>query len=200
MPQTYPHQRTITIHREPAKQNFLGIQNDNWQAAARDLGGHATLLYLYLASNANGFALALSQKAVTEAIGMPRSTYHDQFHKLVSKGYLVLEHGNTYAFYEKPLPRPGEEDKNAMSGDGFETPQENTSISSGGQTLPPMDREINNINNTINKKNIEEAPLKGKYHVEMPIKEVFIPNPDEVRRKEKSLPSPWQNEKGEFIF
>ena len=58
----------------------------------------------------------------------------------------------------------------------------------------------NHLNNTTNKINIKEPPLKGKYHVETTIREVVIPNPDEVRRKEKSTPSPWQNEKGEFIF
>jgi hypothetical protein len=36
---------------------------------------------------------------------MPRSTYHDQFHALVSKGYLVQKQGNTYEFYEVPCPR-----------------------------------------------------------------------------------------------
>ena len=45
---------------------------------------------------------ALSPAAIREAIGMARSTYHDQFHKLVDKGYLVHSHGNTYAFYERP--------------------------------------------------------------------------------------------------
>jgi hypothetical protein len=38
---------------------------------------------------------------------MPRSTYHDQFHALVSKGYLVQKQGNTYEFYEVPCPRAG---------------------------------------------------------------------------------------------
>ena len=55
MPYTVPNQRVITIHRERATSDFLGIKNSNWQAAARELGAHALLLYLYFASNANGF-------------------------------------------------------------------------------------------------------------------------------------------------
>ena len=50
---TFPNQRLVRIHREAAKTDFLGIKNENWQAAARDLGAHALMLYMYLASNAN---------------------------------------------------------------------------------------------------------------------------------------------------
>lgn len=64
MPNTVPNQRIITIHRERVASDFLGIKNDNWQAAARDLGAHALMLYLYFASNANGFTLALSPAAI----------------------------------------------------------------------------------------------------------------------------------------
>ena len=39
--QTFPNQRTIITHRERATANFLGIKNENWQAASRDLGAHA---------------------------------------------------------------------------------------------------------------------------------------------------------------
>lgn len=49
MPNTVPNQRIIAIHRE---------------RAARDLGAHALMLYLYFASNANGFTLALSPAAI----------------------------------------------------------------------------------------------------------------------------------------
>lgn len=48
MPYTVPNQRVVTIHREKARSDFLGIKNENWQSAARDLGAHALLLYLYL--------------------------------------------------------------------------------------------------------------------------------------------------------
>lgn len=61
---TYPNQRLVTVHREKAKTDFLGIKNENWKAAARDLGAHAFMLYLYFASNANGFTLALSPAAI----------------------------------------------------------------------------------------------------------------------------------------
>ena len=99
MPNTVPNQRIIAIHRERAASDFLGIKNSHWQAAARDLGAHALMLYLYFASNANGFTLALSPAAIRYAVGMPPSTYRDQFVKLIDKGYLVQrKNSNTYDF------------------------------------------------------------------------------------------------------
>ena len=43
MPYTVPNQRVVTIHREKARSDFLGIKNENWQSAARDLGAHAVV-------------------------------------------------------------------------------------------------------------------------------------------------------------
>lgn len=99
---TYPNQRVVTVHREAIKSNFLGIKNENWKAAARDLGAHAFKLYIYFASNADNYEFALSPAAIQGEIGMARSTYHDQFRTLVSKGYLVQSGGNSYDFYEVP--------------------------------------------------------------------------------------------------
>lgn len=105
MPVSYPNQRMIHIHRERPSTDFLGIKNENWMAAARDLSAHALKLYFYFAANADNYEFALSQAAVTQDIGMARSTFHDQFHVLVNKGYLVNTHGNTFDFFEKPQPR-----------------------------------------------------------------------------------------------
>ena len=111
MPQvTYPNQRIINIHRERASSDFLGIKNSNWMAASRVLGAHALRLYLYLAANRDGYILALSPAAIQEAIGMPASTYRDQFRKLQNFGYIENVCGNTYNFYEVPrAPLPSKE-------------------------------------------------------------------------------------------
>lgn len=102
MPYTVPNQKVIHIHREPLDGNFLGINNDNWKNAARVLGAHAFLLYIYLASNKNDFVFALSPKAIQQEIGMPPSTFRDQLNKLISFGYLMPGGGNKYHFYESP--------------------------------------------------------------------------------------------------
>ena len=146
MPNTVPNQRLVAIHRERASSDFLGIKNSHWQAAARDLGAHALMLYLYFASNANGFTLALSPAAIRQAVGMPSSTYRDQFVRLVDKGYLVQRgESNTYDFYETPQ-RATHTEKDKTDGgydftaDAFGAPQTVNNDT-------PEDREIN-INNT----------------------------------------------------
>ena len=98
--------------------NFLGINNDVWMSAARDLSPHALKLYLYFANNANNYEFALSPAHIQEAIGMPRSTYHDQFKVLLAKGYLVQTSGNGFAFFEVPQPRAVQYDVSLMSDAG----------------------------------------------------------------------------------
>ena len=117
-PITFPNQRMVRVHRERATADFLGIKNENWQAASRDLGAHALQLYLYLASNANNYTVALSPVAVRQAIGMARSTYHDQFHKLVDRGYLVPATGNSFEFYE--VPQAATQTQKETAADGLE--------------------------------------------------------------------------------
>ena len=153
---TYPNQREINIHRERAASNFLGIKNDNWMAASRALGAHALRLYLYLASNADGYRLALSPAAIQQQIGMPTSTYRDQFRKLESMHYIKHSHGNTYDFFERPydsayLPIAEKEEKaegavpvlsfedNANAAVYIQPPVDN---------LMSEDREINNMQTT----------------------------------------------------
>jgi len=177
MPATVPNQRVVNIHREHAASDFLGIKNENWMAAARDLGPHATMLYLYLAANRDGYTLALSPAAINNAIGMARSTYHDQFRKLVNKGYLVQASGNTYDFYEVPRPRPatkvemteertshGLADENGMFAvqpppqTGFSVLPENIEINNKNR----LDRTINNDFSPWNEYNSQEDEQEEK--------------------------------------
>lgn len=115
MPETYPNQRMVRVHRERATAPFLGINNDNWQYALRDLGPYAFQLYLYCAANADNYTIALSPVAVRQAIGMARSTYRDQFDKMVDKGYLVPSHGNTFEFFEIPQARAVNHSQSCMA-------------------------------------------------------------------------------------
>ncbi len=176
---TFPNQRLIKIHRERAASDFLGIKNENWQAAARDLGAHATMLYLYLASNANGYMQALSPVAVRQSIGMARSTYHDQFHKLLDKGYLVPGTGNTFDFYE--VPQAATRQQNALSADGLdftECPGSGTQEAPDGHDVLPEDIEINNMTDTPNSSGINNGTNESAGVIQKPqIKEITIPRP-----------------------
>lgn len=197
---TYPNQRLVKIHRESAKTDFLGIKNENWQAASRDLGAHALQLYLYLASNANNYTSALSPVAVRQAIGMARSTYHDQFHKLVDKGYLVPATGNTYDFYEVPQAAAQTRTMSSAGGQSFaEHPSHGEAASPNGQIVLPEDREINNTdtqnNGLINSK---ELNPEGTNIYVPTVKEITIKRPvAEGKERPKPVQEPKQME---FIF
>lgn len=200
MLETFPNQRTVKIHRERASSNFLGIKNENWQAASRDLGAHGLQLYLYLASNADNYTLALSPAAVQQAIGLKRSTYHDKFHELEYKGYLVNSHGNTYEFFEVPQDAARTQKAEPENGLSCENhPTIDIPIASDGHDVLPDNTEINNrefrINSTINN-NIESVEQKT---ISVPkAREITIPIPTATGRKRpSSLPKP--KDKG-FVF
>lgn len=154
---TVPHQRIIHINRDRVTSDFLGIKNENWQSASRILGAHALRLYLYLASNANNYDLALSPAAIEASIGMPRSTYHDQFRKLVNYGYLVPKAGNIYDFYETPhLSKDDDECEGYYFESNTATVDKHTSTV---KQKPCQDIEINKINtiNSMQEKQVSPA-------------------------------------------
>lgn len=199
-PITFPNQRTVRIHRERATADFLGIKNENWQAASRDLGAHALQLYLYLASNANNYNLALSPAAVRQDIGMARSTYHDQFHKLVDRGYLVPSHGNTFEFYE--VPQSATQPQNSMTDNGqdFETnPAADSPEPRAEQDILAENIEINNMPNIPNKERINISVSEGQGVIQkLPVKEIIIPPPiAEGRSRPLYSPKP---QRKEFVF
>ena len=188
---TYPNQRMVCVHREPAKADFLGIKNANWQAAARDLRPFAFLLYLYLASNANNYTLALSPAAVQEAVGMARNTYHDQFRVLLSKGYLVQRDGNTFDFYEVPQPRAVTQQKNTMSEAVLNFDECTAPGSEEQQAVQVIPQDGIEINNNENQPN---TGINNNSHnsIYVPkVKEIVIPRPT-VKPKEPA--------KAEFYF
>jgi len=199
-PMTFPNQRVVRIHRESVKSDFLGIKNENWQAASRDLGAHGLRLYLYLASNANNYNLALSPAAARAAIGIPRSTYFDQFAILVDKGYLVPATGNTYDFYEVPHSATQSQKEVSAGGLSFEeAPSHGTQEGSDGQTILPEDIEINNNGNTLNNEPINIIVDREAEVIQKPqVKEIVIPRPI---ADGKSRPKPIeQAEKAVFVF
>lgn len=175
--QTYPNQRLVRVHRERASSDFLGIKNENWMAASRDLGAHALQLYLYLASNANNYLEALSPVAVRQAIGMARSTFHDQFHKLEDKGYLVHSHGNTFDFYEVP-PSATQSQKTSSERvhSGENNPATNNANPIVGQAILTENIEINNIstplNSEINNRTLTKEVIESQ--TKQPTQAVFV--------------------------
>jgi len=167
MAYTFPNQKMVTVHREVPKTDFLGIKNSNWQAAARDLGAHALMLYLYFASNANGFMLALSPAAIRQAVGMPSSTYRDQFIKLIDKGYLVQRgDSNTYDFYETPQRATHTTPNNTSDGYDFTADAMDEAQTVNVKAVEDIEININNtnmINNCGGEKQVSPTPLKEQF-------------------------------------
>ena len=157
MPNTVPNQKVVHIHKEKVNRDFLQISKENWYAANKDLEPYGLQLYLYLAGNADGFDLALSQKAAEEA-GIKKTSFNKYVNVLIEKGYLVQrsEGSNIYDFYERPKSK-----ENA----GAVPPCEQTKPPHGNQNpqdkqnQPQDNREINNIygskDNDIYNKNDE---------------------------------------------
>lgn len=178
----------VTIHRETPKSDFLGIKNENWQAAARDLGPYALMLYLYFAANANGYTLALSPVAIRQAVGMAQSTYRDQVEKLIAKGYLVPSGGNGFDFYETPQARPASIQKDKQS----------AVLNFEECTSAADDKKLDAISATAGIREIDnkEIPNKTRTHISgLEITdEVRIPEVKEVRIKR-----PTAEPKKEFV-
>lgn len=200
MPESFPNQRMVKVHRERATANFLGIKNENWQAASRDLGAHGLQLYLYLASNADNYTLALSPAAVRQAIGLKRSTYHDKFHELEDKGYLVNNHGNTYEFYE--VPQAAAQTKKSMTVDGLdfeEYPAGDTPIGSSGQGMLSDNIEINNRDSmTDSTINTDDESARQMEQFIPKVKEIVIQRPKaEGKNRPVCISKPKEQE---FVF
>ena len=198
-PITFPYQRTVKVHREKAKSDFLGIKNENWQAASRDLGPYALQLYLYLASNADNYTLALSPAAVRQTIGMARSTYGDQFDKLVLKGYLVPSHGNSYEFYEVPQTAP--QTQKSMPTDGLdfeEQPTPGSSLPPDEQDKPTDNTEIDNRDLGTDKVINTDNKSQGRPDIYIPkVKEIVISRPVATGRERPAYTPP---KKEGFVF
>lgn len=118
--QTVPNQKVVEIGPKATcdKSNvYCRINKDTLFAAMRDLKEPTTVagkkimskeaftLFMYFASNAEGYKFALSQQAVLEDAGIKKDAYQSAVNFLIAKGYLVLKKSgsNWYFFHEQPL-------------------------------------------------------------------------------------------------
>ena len=100
---TYPNQKVIHINKNKYTANFLQVGIDEWQTAFKKLTPSAFAVYLYLASNADGFDLALSQKAIENALGIKKTAYHTAIEALKKEGYIEVLQGNIEVFHTAPV-------------------------------------------------------------------------------------------------
>lgn len=151
------------------------------------MSAHALKLYIYLASNANNFELALSPAAILKEIGMARSTYHDQFHILESKGYIKDLGSNRYEFFE--TPQPSHDNTSKEFSDGYDFTTDELPIPTAANSILSEDIEINNNYSTTNIINSEKSPI---------VEELYPEVEDISEQEEKYTTTPIKS--GSFYF
>ena len=173
-----PNQKIIRIEKDKYQSRFLQIGDEQWKKAFQSMRPTVFGLYLYLASNKDGYLLELSAAAVEREIGIKKTAYHTALKNLEEKGYLKKEQGNTYAF--SPSPKFANTNSaivnsaNANSANAnlevhkceLPTPQMRTPDSANANLeVRGRDIEIDNINkiNKIDITDIEKEKLEGLF-------------------------------------
>lgn len=113
MVMVYPNQKIVTVHKAPAnKENVYGVLNKAAAyAALQNLTHNEMRVFLYLALNQPGYCMALSTSDIATNVGSTEDGMRKAVQGLIKKGYLVLNHGRTYDFYEEPEMVPIESKK-----------------------------------------------------------------------------------------
>lgn len=168
-----PNQKIIRIEKDKYQSRFLQIGDEQWKKAFQSMRPTVFGLYLYLASNKDGYLLELSAAAVEREIGIKKTAYHTALKDLEEKGYLKKEQGNTYAF--SPSPKFANTNSAIANSAGtnlevrkreLPTPQMRTSYSANANLeVRGRDIEIDNINkiNKIDITDIEKKKLEGLF-------------------------------------
>ena len=111
-----PHQREITIKKEPTNKANLYTANNLAaldEAASRLQSKGGFKLYMYLAKNQDKYNFNLSSSDFMAWGGVGYTAYTTAFNELMKEGYLVLKEGteDIYTFYDKSrIPREHEKD------------------------------------------------------------------------------------------
>lgn len=109
MPESYPNQKMVQIHRDMPKQTkenkrpFVVAYTDAIEAAAQNIHKPSTFkLYLYCICNRDNYHFALSPQDFATRYGISLDSAKDAVKDLIALGYLVLREKKTYDFYETP--------------------------------------------------------------------------------------------------
>lgn len=100
---TFPNQKVVIINKPNYENNYLSIGNDEWVDASKKLSPNSFKLYLYLASNKDGYKMALSKQAVMNLLDISKDSYIRGVKDLIEHQYLVNIKGNNYNFFTTPI-------------------------------------------------------------------------------------------------
>lgn len=102
---TYPNQKVITINKAKAdrENTYATINKECLMKAITELTHNELKIYLYLASNQNGFQLALSSADIADKTNASKRKIQESINSLIEKGYLVETGSNSYDFIEDTM-------------------------------------------------------------------------------------------------
>lgn len=107
--QTNPNQRNITINRKDALSSgrqYLAINCDTLAEASRNISGEVAFkLYLYFASNKNGYEFSFSPQHFSNIYGCSIDASRKAFVKLIEANYIINNGNNSFEFFETPQER-----------------------------------------------------------------------------------------------
>lgn len=102
----YANQKTIKINRTTPKvgdgNRFLQIYETSICEASKNLTPNGFKLYLYLATNKDGYNADYSPQAFANKYGVGIDSARRITQNLIDNGYLIHLGGNKYEFYETP--------------------------------------------------------------------------------------------------
>lgn len=184
---TYANQKIVHVNKSELKGNYLSVGNAEWKKAYKMLNASAFALYLYLASNKDGFDLALSQKAVENDLGFKKATYHRAVGELEEKGYLKLKQGNIFDFY--PYTTMSLTDETSIMDETVSEMRQScltdeAKLSHGrNKIVSRMSREITNI---TNKSNLTKEDANAESANALKREEKEIKKPEKKKSSKKS--------------
>ena len=156
---SYSNQKILRIVKPKYEREFLQVGITEWQNAYKVLTPSAFAIYLYLASNADGFCLELSQKAIENSLGIKKTAYFEAVKQLEGKGYIQPISGNMFYFLLSANSVKTENSGNTelageqlvrKSGQSIPETRKENSVKTD-ESVRFYDREIDNINNDIDK-------------------------------------------------
>ena len=107
--QTNPNQRNVIINRKDALSSgrqYLAINCDTLAEASRNISGEVPFkLYLYLASNKDGYEFSFSPQHFSNIYGCSIDASRKAFVKLIESNYIINKGNNSFEFFETPQER-----------------------------------------------------------------------------------------------
>lgn len=155
---SFPNQKTIIIHQS-SQIPFLKIGIEELLNAYKTIKTPSSfVLYLYLASNKDGFELELSQKAFENATDISKSSYHRAVDHLTKLGYIYEDNGHlnfatTPKIGTKGIVQSWEKEEAKLEHPIVKN--ETAQSQNCNSAYSEMNTEINTINNNKDNKEID---------------------------------------------